>query len=209
MSAWGTRTTTREWALEKGRPFGPDVQRMQRQSTESDAFRPTKCSWDLASRIRYTRDVARIHPYLGDIAHDDEKNVGIGRRMPTLASALVVQARQLTGLTQVQLAERAGTSRSAISAIEHGKRDPGLEGLQKILVAAGFDLLTHLAPHDDHDDVLKALDTRLDPETRRKRKAAMREFPVATLLATVLHLARTPCTYYAIYLDFFGGPCGT
>ena len=176
MSAWGTRTTTREWALEKGRPFGPDVQRMQRQSTESDAFRPTKCSWDLASRIRYTRDVARIHPYLGDIAHDDEKNVGIGRRMPTLAAALVVQARQLTGLTQVQLAERAGTSRSAISAIEHGKRDPGLEGLQKILVAAGFDLLTHLAFHDDHDDVLKALDTRLDPETRRKRKAAMREF---------------------------------
>jgi transcriptional regulator with XRE-family HTH domain len=176
VSAWGTRTTTREWALEKERPFGPDVQRMQRQSTESDAFRPTKCSWDLASRIRYTRDVARIHPYLGDIAHDDEKNVGIGRRMPTLAAALVVQARQLTGLTQVQLAERAGTSRSAISAIEHGKRDPGLEGLQKILVAAGFDLLTHLAPHDDHDDVLKALDTRLDPETRRKRKAAMREF---------------------------------
>jgi transcriptional regulator with XRE-family HTH domain len=120
--------------------------------------------------------VARIHPYLGDIARDDEKSAGIGRRMPTLASALVVQARQLTGLTQVQLAERAGTSRSAISAIEHGKRDPGLEGLQKILVAAGFDLLTHLAPHDDHDDVLKALDTRLDPETRRKRKAAMRDF---------------------------------
>lgn len=176
MPAGGPRTTRREWALEKERPIGPDVQRLQPQSTESDAFRPTKCSGDLASRIRYTRDVARIHPYLGDIARDDEKNAGIGRRMPTLASALVVQARQLTGLTQVQLAERAGTSRSAISAIEHGKRDPGLVGLQKILVAAGFDLLTHLAPHDDHDGVLKALDTRLDPETRRKRKAAMREF---------------------------------
>ena len=176
MRAWGTRTTTREWALENERPVGPDVQRLQPQPTGSDAFRPIGCFGDLASRIRYTRDVARIHPYLGDIARDDEQDAGIGRRMPTLASALVVQARQLTGLTQVQLAERAGTSRSAISAIEHGKRDPGLEGLQKILVAAGFDLLTHLAPHDDHDDVLKALDTRLDPETRRKRKAAMREF---------------------------------
>lgn len=176
MPAWGARTTTRDWALEKLRPVGPDLQRLQPRSTGSDGFRPKRCSGDLASRIRYTRDVARIHPYLGDIARDDEKSAGIGRRMPTLASALVVQARQLTGLTQVQLAERAGTSRSAISAIEHGKRDPGLEGLQKILVAAGFDLLTHLAPHDDHDDVLKALDTRLDPETRRKRKAAMREF---------------------------------
>jgi transcriptional regulator with XRE-family HTH domain len=178
VPAWGARTATRDGALENERPVGPDVQRLQPQSTGSDAFRPIRCFGHLASRIRYTRDVARIHPYLGDIAHDDEKNAGIGRRMPTLASALVVQARQLTGLTQVQLAERAGTSRSAISAIEHGKRDPGLEGLQKILVAAGFDLLTHLAPHDDHDDVLKALDTRLDPETRRKRKAAMREFGV-------------------------------
>lgn len=176
MPAWGDRTTTREWALEKKYPVGPDVQRWHPQSTVSDAFRPTTCSGDLASRIRYTTDVARIHPYLGDLAHDDEPDAGIGRRMPTLASALVVQARQLTGLTQVQLAERAGTSRSAISAIEHGKRDPGLEGLQKILLAAGFDLLAHLAPHDDHDDVLKSLDARLDPEARRKRKAAMREF---------------------------------
>ena len=176
MPAWTARTTSLEWALEKEHPVGSDGQRLQPQSTESDAYRPIKCTGDLASRIRYTRDVARIHPYLGDIARDDEQDAGIGRRMPTLASALVVQARQLTGLTQVQLAERAGTSRSAISAIEHGKRDPGLEGLQKILVAAGFDLLTHLAPHDDHDDVLKALDTRLDPESRQKRKAAMREF---------------------------------
>ena len=128
------------------------------------------------SRIRYTRNMALIRPYLGDLVDDDELYVSPGPRMPTLASALVVQARQLTGLTQVQLAERAGTSRSAISAIEHGKRDPGLEGLQKILLAAGFDLLTRLAPHDDHDDVLKALGARMDPETRRARNAVMREF---------------------------------
>jgi transcriptional regulator with XRE-family HTH domain len=176
VRAWGDRTTTRELAFKKESPGCPDVHRWRPQSTVSDAFRPTTCSGDLASRIRYTTDVARIHPYLGDLAHDDEQDAGIGRRMPTLASALVVQARQLTGLTQVQLAERAGTSRSAISAIEHGKRDPGLEGLQRILLAAGFHLLAHLAPHDDHDDVLKSLDARLDPETRRKRKAAMREF---------------------------------
>jgi transcriptional regulator with XRE-family HTH domain len=120
--------------------------------------------------------VSKIRPYLGDIVEDDELYVEPARRMPTLASALVVQARLKTGLTQIQLAERAGTSRSAISAIEHGRRDPGLEGLQKILAAAGFDLLTRLTPHDDHDDVLKALGARLDPETRRARNAAMREF---------------------------------
>lgn len=95
---------------------------------------------------------------------------------PTLAAALVVQARQRTGLTQAELAERAGTSRSAISAIEHGKRDPGLEHLQAILAAAGFDLLTRLGDHDDHDDVLKALGAGTDAEERRARATAMRDF---------------------------------
>ena len=107
---------------------------------------------------------------------DDELYMGPAKRMPSLASALVVQARQATGLTQDQLAKRAGTSRSSISAIEHGKRDPGLEHLLKILAAAGFDLLTRIVPHDDHDDVLKSLGARLDPEARRARHAAMREF---------------------------------
>jgi len=128
------------------------------------------------SRIRYTKEVSPIRPYLGDIVHDDELYVGPAQRMPTLAAALVVQARQATGLTQEQLARLAGTSRSSISAIEHGKRDPGLEHLLKILAAAGFDLLTRIVPHDDHDDVLKARGARLDPEARRARNDAMREF---------------------------------
>jgi transcriptional regulator with XRE-family HTH domain len=80
------------------------------------------------------------------------------------------------GLPQEQLARLAGTSRSSISAIEHGKRDPGLEHLLKILTAAGFDLLTRIVPHDDHDDVLKASGARLDPQARRARNDAMREF---------------------------------
>jgi transcriptional regulator with XRE-family HTH domain len=120
--------------------------------------------------------MAAIRPYLGDLVEDDELYVRPGRRMPTLASALVVQARQRTGLSQVELAARAGTSRSAISAIEHGKRDPSLEHLQRILLAAGFDLLTRLAPHDDHDDVLKVIGARMDPKVRRARNATMREF---------------------------------
>jgi transcriptional regulator with XRE-family HTH domain len=126
------------------------------------------------SRIRYTKEVRPIRPYLGAIVHDDELYVGPAQRMPTLAAALVVQARQATGLTQEQLARLAGTSRSSISAIEHGKRDPGLEHLLKILTAAGFDLLTRIVPHDDH--VLKASGARLDPQARRARNDAMREF---------------------------------
>jgi transcriptional regulator with XRE-family HTH domain len=120
--------------------------------------------------------VGVIRPYLGDVVADDELYLQPGRRMPTLAAALVVQARQRAGLTQVELARRAATSRSAISAIEHGRRDPGLSGLQKILAAAGFDLLTALAVHDDHDEVLKALGAATDPDTRRARNAAAATF---------------------------------
>ncbi|MDP8960387.1 MAG: helix-turn-helix transcriptional regulator [Actinomycetota bacterium] len=120
--------------------------------------------------------MSKIRPYLGDQVEDDELYVQTGRRMPTLASALVVQARQRSGLTQLELAKRAGTSRSAISTIEHGRRDPSLERLQQILAAAGFDLLTQLAPHDDHDDVLKALGADMDPDVRRAHNAALREF---------------------------------
>jgi transcriptional regulator with XRE-family HTH domain len=129
----------------------------------------------VASRIRYVEVVAPLRPYLGDLVDDDDLYAGPARQMPTLASALVVQARQRAGLTQLEVAERAGTSRSAISAIEHGRRDPSLESLQKIVLAAGFDLLTRLVPHDDHDDVLKAAGERMDPETRRARNTAMRE----------------------------------
>jgi transcriptional regulator with XRE-family HTH domain len=127
-------------------------------------------------RMRYTLSVVRIRPHLGDLTEDDALYVQPARRMSTQASALVVQARQRSGLTQAELAHLAGTSRTALSAIEHGKRDPGLERLQAILLAAGFDLLTSLADHDDHDDVLKEQGSRLSPETRQERSAAMQTF---------------------------------
>jgi transcriptional regulator with XRE-family HTH domain len=120
--------------------------------------------------------VTRIRPFLGDIVDDEDLYVAPGRRMPTLASALVVSARQQSGLTQAELAERAGVSRSAISEIERGKRDPGLEYLQRILRSAGLDLLTRLVAHDDHDEVLKAHGAGLDPEARAARSRAMQEF---------------------------------
>jgi transcriptional regulator with XRE-family HTH domain len=91
-----------------------------------------------------------------------------------MASALVVLARQKTGLSQAELAKRAKVSRSAISEIEHGKRDPGLEYLQRLLLAAGFDLHPNLAPHDNHDDVLKSLGARLTPEQRKAQNASAR-----------------------------------
>ncbi len=49
-------------------------------------------------------------------------------------------ARQAAGLSQSALAAKAGTSRTTLSAYEHGRKSPTLETTARILRAAGFDL---------------------------------------------------------------------
>jgi transcriptional regulator with XRE-family HTH domain len=68
-----------------------------------------------------------------------------------LGGNLVQEARRRAGLTQVQLAERAGTTQSAIARLESGRTDPGFGQLQKLLEACGFRLDVALDPYDDSD----------------------------------------------------------
>ena len=51
--------------------------------------------------------------------------------------ALIKAVRRRNGLTQGDLARRAGTSQPVISAYEHGRRDPGYETLRKLVAATG------------------------------------------------------------------------
>ena len=53
------------------------------------------------------------------------------------AATLMVTARRRNGLTQAQMAARAGTSQPVISAYEHGARDPSLGTLRRLLAGAG------------------------------------------------------------------------
>ena len=46
-------------------------------------------------------------------------------------------ARLAAGLTQAELAERAGTSQTAVSAYENGARSPSLETFDRLLAATG------------------------------------------------------------------------
>jgi transcriptional regulator with XRE-family HTH domain len=55
-------------------------------------------------------------------------------------------ARRRHGLTQAQLAARAGTSQPVISAYEHGRRDPTTGTLRRLLAAAGTQLELRLGP---------------------------------------------------------------
>jgi hypothetical protein len=53
---------------------------------------------------------------------------------------LIAAARRRSDLTQAELAKRAGTSQPVISAYEHGRRDPSVGTLARLIEAAGEQL---------------------------------------------------------------------
>jgi uncharacterized protein len=56
------------------------------------------------------------------------------------AGALLRQARKRAGLSQVELATRAGVTQSVISAYESGHRQPSIPALAALVDAAGYEL---------------------------------------------------------------------
>ncbi len=80
--------------------------------------------------------------------------------LPSPAAGLLHLARMQAGMSQQELAERAGVDRTMVSAYEHYRRQPSLPTLLKLLKAAGFELRMHLEPYDDHDDVLATREVR-------------------------------------------------
>lgn len=65
-----------------------------------------------------------------------------------VAGDLLRLARAKAGLTQDDLAFRAGVAQSLISAYENGRRQPTMPTLMRLLEASGFDLRMRLAPPD-------------------------------------------------------------
>jgi transcriptional regulator with XRE-family HTH domain len=55
-------------------------------------------------------------------------------------TALIRDARQIAGLTQVELARRAGTAQPAVAAYESGARTPTLSTLRRLLDACEHDV---------------------------------------------------------------------
>src|SRR5580704_6688177 len=56
------------------------------------------------------------------------------------AGSLLRDARRRAGLSQVELAKRAGITQSVVSAYESGARQPSLPVLGRLVDATGFDL---------------------------------------------------------------------
>jgi transcriptional regulator with XRE-family HTH domain len=55
-------------------------------------------------------------------------------------SSLVEEIREHSGLSQAELARRAGLPRSVLNVYLRGRREPGADALLRIAAAAGLDL---------------------------------------------------------------------
>lgn len=67
---------------------------------------------------------------------------------------LVQDARKQAHLTQRELAERVGTSQSAIAKLEQGTTNPTLDTLARCAAATGFALRIELVPLPSQDPVV-------------------------------------------------------
>jgi transcriptional regulator with XRE-family HTH domain len=56
------------------------------------------------------------------------------------STELLAWIRRSSGLSQEELARRAGTSRTAVSAYEHGRKSPSLDTVDRLVEAAGYRL---------------------------------------------------------------------
>ena len=99
------------------------------------------------------------------------------------------EARRRAGLTQAQLASRAGVTQSVISAYESGRRQPSLPVLQSLISAAGLELsiglrlpLAHLEepPSAGLEDLPGPLGDRIR-RNRRQLVATAADFGVRNL----------------------------
>jgi transcriptional regulator with XRE-family HTH domain len=90
--------------------------------------------------------------------------------MSSWAGNLIRIARRDTGLSQRELARRAGTSQATLSAYEAGRKAPSLDTLARIIRAAGLDLRIQLERYDDHDDVMAAYEASLPERVRKARR---------------------------------------
>src|SRR3954471_20672406 len=68
-----------------------------------------------------------------------------------LGGDLVREARRRAGLSQGELAERAGTTQSAIARVEAARTSPSFASVERLIRACGYRLDVALDPYDDSD----------------------------------------------------------
>lgn len=95
--------------------------------------------------------------------------------MSSWAGNLIRLARHDSGLSQRDLARRAGTSQAAIATYEAGKRSPTLDTLARIVRAAGRDMRIRIEPLENHDEWLARYEATLPASVVREWRRRDRE----------------------------------
>jgi hypothetical protein len=78
---------------------------------------------------------------------------------------MIREARRRAGLSQQDLARRAGVHQPAIARWESGRTEPSLATLQRLVTASGFELRLMLIPAA-HDEPSTFQNLALSPEQR-------------------------------------------
>ena len=84
------------------------------------------------------------------------------------AGSLLRRARRGAGISQAELAFRAGVAQSVISAYEAGRRQPSLPTLARLIDAAGADLVVDI--QQQQPPQLSRLSGPVGRQVRRKRR---------------------------------------
>src|SRR5690606_41249121 len=105
----------------------------------------------------------------------------------TQVGALIRGARQNRGLTQTQLAERLGTSQSAVHRIEQGAQNLSLEMLNRISLALDSEIISLGGPKHAHLRVQGGHTLSGRIEVNSSKNGA-----VALLCASLLNRGRPP-----------------
>lgn len=92
------------------------------------------------SELTSWNDIKKERSPAGQAAYEDEARISEFRE-------LVYRLRTEAGLTQAELAERMGTTQSAIARMEGGGTRPRLETLEKLAVAVGQELVVGVGEH--------------------------------------------------------------
>jgi transcriptional regulator with XRE-family HTH domain len=96
------------------------------------------------------------------------------------SSRLLLEARRRAGITQGELARRAGIPHSVLSAYENGRREPGADTFLRLLRLAGYDpsLEERASPHAEDERRGRELALVLDlAESLPRRKRGKLTYP--------------------------------
>ena len=98
---------------------------------------------------------------------------------------MLQEARMRAGLTQRELARRAGTAQSVVARIERGQTSPTLETLARLMAATGFNLDMELVRRPTTDPLIEAFKRDIDRSLLRRNLEKTVDERVRSLQALV------------------------